>query len=70
VNAAAAQAHHNACAKTRLGMSLHHLEICRDRAQEAGMGRQARTIERWIREQTEVFQTWPAAARDRMERAS
>jgi hypothetical protein len=68
--ALAVQARRNAAAKTRLNVAVEYLERARDRATEADMARQVRTLDRLIREATDLLGAWPAPVRDRLERAS
>ena len=66
----AVQARRNAGAKTRLNVAIGRLEEARDLAWGAEMPRQARTLDRLVREATELLASWPAPLRDRLERAS
>jgi hypothetical protein len=59
----ARQAHYNAVARTRLNMSLHHLEIGLAAARNADMG-EAEAFEQAIWTQTNLLHSWPQPVRD------
>lgn len=60
------QAHYNAVARTRLNMSLHHLEIGAEAAQRAGMTSEYEAFSQAIWEQTNLLHSWPVPDRDRV----
>ena len=61
------QAHYNAVARTRLNMSLHHLEIGLAAAAKAGMTGEEQAIEQAIWTQTNLLHAWPAPERDQIQ---
>lgn len=62
----AVQAHYNAVARTRLNMSLHHLEIGLEAAKRARM-LEAEEFEQAIWTQTNLLHAWPAPERDQIQ---
>jgi len=63
------QAHYNAVARTRLNMSLHHLEIALEAARKARMP-EAEAFEQAIWQQNNLLHAWPAPVRDQGQVAS
>ena len=68
--ALAVQARHNRKARTCLNLAIGRMQEAQEAAAGAEMARQVRTLDRLVRESTDLLATWPAPVRDRLERAS